>query len=436
MKNYQTVLTGLVLSSLIGLTGCQQNIANSIPSITQTPLPIKTDKPSNNQSYVANDVASTKDGVTQVVKANNQFAIDLYQQLNNHPKPANSNLFFSPFSLSTAMAMLYNAANGETKSQIQKTFHYPALAVLNSNSAALYNQFNVPNPNYELAIANDLWLRQDLTPHPNYLTTIKQYYGSQVTTLDFENNPEPSRQLINKAIANHTKQKISELLAKGSISRDTKAVLTNAVYFKSEWQKPLAVKNGSQPFYNTDGTTSTANLMYSLDRFNYMEDSQAQVIELPYQGGDLSMLIALPKAKGAAAMQSLVKNLNANQLYNWNQKLENKKISLLMPKFKLEQDYQMTRLLSKMGMPIAFSDRADFSVFNDKVPLTIDELVHKAIIDVDEKGTVATASTGVIVVKPVSASYNAEFIADRPFMFVIKDNKSEAILFLGQVNQL
>lgn len=436
MKKYQIAITALALSSLIGLTGCQQNIANGTLRITPTPSSIKTNKPSNNISYAANDSASTKEGVNQVIKANNQFAIDLYQQISVQPKQANSNLFFSPFSLWAAMAMLYNAANGETKSQIQKTFHYPALAVLNPNSAALYNQFNTSNPNYELAIANDFWLRQDLTPNPNYLATIKRYYGSQVAQLDFENHPEPSRQLVNKAIARHTKQKISELLAKESISRDTKAVLTNGVYFKSEWQKPLTIKNGSQPFYNLDGTTTKTDLMGSLDRFNYMEDGQVQVIELPYKGSELSMLIVLPKAKGAKAMQSLIKNLNVNQLDSWTQQLENKNISLLMPKFKLEESYQMTRLLSKMGMPIAFSDRADFSLFNDKAPLTIDEVVHKAVIDVDEKGTVAAASTGVIVVTPISASYNAEVIADRPFMFVIKDNKTETILFLGQVNQV
>lgn len=441
MKNQPLALTALAFSSLLTLTACQQRFIDNAPTVpqakAQTPAIIKTEKPANNNSAaIDHNLTSTTKGINQVVAANNQFAIDLYQQLNNQPEQAKNNVFFSPYSLSTAIAMLYNAADGETKSQIQKTFHYPALNILNPNSAALYNQFNKPNPNYELTSANDLWLSQDLTPNPSYVDTVKRYYGGQVANLDFKNRPEPSRQLINKTVANHTKQMIPELLGKGSITRDTTAVLTNAVYFKSEWQQPLALKNGLQPFYNLDGTTSSTNLMRSLDRFNYMEDGQVQVIELPYKGGELSMMIVLPTSKQPSAMQTLVKNLTANQISQWSQQLEPKKISLLMPKFKLEESYQMTPLLKKMGMPIAFSNRADFSLFNDKIPLAIDDVVHKAVVEVDEKGTVAAALTGVVVVIPVSASYNAEFIADHPFMFMIKDKKSEAILFLGQVNQL
>ena len=431
----------LALGSLLAIAGCNNSLVDNQPmkATADKPIVSKIENPSTpktDKNYIAaDDSASTPEGVKQVVNANNQFAIDLYQQINKQAKQAENNIFFSPYSLSTAIAMLYAAAEGETKQQIQKTFHYPAPAILNPNSAALYNQFNKPNPNYDLSTVNDLWMRQGLSPNQTYLDTVKHYYGGQVTNLDFASRPEPSRQTINKTIANHTKQMIPELLPEGSIKSSTAAVLTNAVYFKSEWAQPLALRNWEQPFYNLDGTTTDVNLMYGINHFDYMEDEQVQVVELPYKGDDLSMLIVLPKSKEPVAIQKLVANLSTTQINQWTEQLESRKVFLIIPKFKLQESYQMESLLTKMGMPIAFSNHADFSLFNDKLPLAVDSIIHKAVIEIDEKGTVAAAATS-IVTTPISASYNAEFTADHPFMFVIKDNKTDAILFLGQVNKL
>ena len=431
----------LALGSLLAIAGCNNSLVDNQPikQAADKPTVSKIENPSTpktDKSYIAaDDSASTPEGVKQVVDANNQFAIDLYQQINKQPKQAENNVFFSPYSLSTAMAMLYAAAEGETKQQIQKTFHYPASAILNPNSAALYNQFNKPNPDYKLATVNDLWMQQGLSPNQTYLDTVKRYYGGQVTNLDFASRPELSRQTINNTIANHTKQMISELLPSGSISRSTATVLTNAVYFKSEWAQPLALRNWEQPFYNLDGTSTDVNLMYGINHFDYMEDEKVQVVELPYKGDDLSMLIVLPKSKEPVAIQKLVANLSTTQINQWTEQLENRKVFLIIPKFKLQESYQMESLLTKMGMPIAFGSRADFSLFNDEQSLAVDSIIHKAVVEVDEKGTVAAAATS-IVIKPISASYNAEFTADHPFIFMIKDNKTDAILFLGQVNKL
>ncbi len=436
----------LALGSLLAIVGCNNSLVDNQPikqtdskpivSKSENPAIPKTDNGYNNKDYIAaDDSASTPEGVKQVVNANNQFAIELYQQINKQAKQAENNVFFSPYSLSTAMAMLYAAAEGETKQQIQKTFHYPTPAILNPNSAALYNQFKKPNPNYELSTVNDLWMRQGLSPNQTYLDTVKRYYGGQVTNLDFASRPEPSRQTINKTIANHTKQMIPELLAKESIKPSTSAVLTNAVYFKSEWAQPLSLQGSPQPFYNADGSTSSEVMMYEIARFDYMEDEQVQVVELPYKSNDLSMFIVLPKSKENAAMQKLVANLSTAQINQWQRKLKNQEILLSMPKFKLEQSYKMETILAEMGMPIAFGSRADFSLFNNKLPLAVDSIIHKAVVDVDEKGTVAAAATSIGVVV-VSASFSAEFHADHPFMFMIKDNKTDAILFLGQVNKL
>nr|WP_269116973.1 serpin family protein [Psychrobacter sp. Ps5] len=431
----------LALGSLLAIAGCNNSLVDNqlIKAAAEKPVVSKTENPSNpktDKNYIAaDDSASTPEGIKQVVNANNQFAIDLYQQINKQPAQSDKNIFFSPYSLSTAMAMLYAAAEGETKQQIQKTFHYPTPAILNPNSAALYNQFNKPNSNYDLSTVNDLWIHQGLSPNQTYLDTVQRYYGGKVTTLDFKNSPEPSRQTINKTIAKHTKQMIPELLAKDSIKADTAAVLTNAVYFKSEWAQPLGLRGSTQPFYNLNGTTTDTNFMYSIESFDYMEDERVQVVELPYKGDELSMLVVLPKSKEAAAMQKLIANLSTAQINKWTERLESKEIFLNMPKFKLEQIYKMESILTEMGMPIAFSNKADFSLFNDKLPLAVDSVIHKAVVEVDEKGTVAAAATS-IVITPISASYNAEFTADHPFMFMIKDNKTDAILFLGQVNKL
>ncbi len=431
----------LALGGLLAIAGCNNSLVDTQPikAADNEPIVVKTENtltPKTDKDYVAaDDSASTPEGVKQVVNANNQFAIDLYQQISKQPEQAENNVFFSPYSLSTAMAMLYAAAEGETKSQIQKTFHYPTPAVLNPNSAALYNQFNKPNPNYELSTVNDLWMSKGLSPSQTYLDTVQRYYGGQVTNLDFASRPEPSRQIINKTIAKHTKQMIPELMPNGSIDSSTATVLTNAVYFKSEWAQPLGLRNWEQPFYNLDGTTTNTNLMYSIQNFDYMEDKQVQVVELPYKGNDLSMLIVLPKSKEPVAIQKLVANLSTTQINQWTEQLENKEIFLIMPKFKLEESYQMEALLSKMGMPIAFGSQADFSLFNDEQSLTVDFITHKAVVEVDEKGTVAAAATGMGMI-PVMATFKAELTADHTFIFMIKDNKTDAILFLGQVNKL
>ena len=434
-------LSTLALGSLLAIAGCNNSLVDNQPikQAAEKPIVSKTENPSNpktDKNYIAaDDSASTPEGIRKVVDANNQFAIDLYQQINKQAKQVENNIFFSPYSLSTAMAMLFAAAEGETKQQIQKTFHYPAPAILNPNSAALYNQFNKPNPNYDLSTVNDLWMRQGLSPNQTYLDTVKRYYGGQVTNLDFASRPEPSRQTINKTIANYTKQMIPELLPEGSIKSSTAAVLTNAVYFKSQWAQPLGLRGSTQPFYNLNGTITDTNFMYSIENSNYTEDEQVQVVELPYKSDDLSMLIILPKSKEAAAMQALVKNLSADQIGQWTHNMKIKAVDLQLPKFKMEQDYKMDGLLAEMGMPIAFDSRADFSLFNDEQSLAVDSIIHKAVVEVDEKGAVAAAATS-IVITPISASYNAEFTADHPFMFMIKDNKTDAILFLGQVNRL
>ncbi|WLW65175.1 serpin family protein [Psychrobacter sp. van23A] len=452
-SKYKCLMSALAVSSLLLIvSGCDSTIKESKPTDTVTNTapnldnPSLSDKNKNNSDYkavskdgfiAADDGASTSDGITQVINANNQFAVAMYQKINGQTEQADDNVFFSPYSLSTAMAMLYTAAEGETKAQIQKTFYYPSMDTLNPNSAALYNQFNKPNPDYKLATVNDLWMQQGLTPNKSYVDTVQRYYGGQVTNLDFNGSPEPSRLIINKKIAQHTNQMIPELLPKGSIPSSVVAVLTNAVYFKGDWKMPFEANSTSeQPFYPLTGEPSDVKMMNMQTDFGYIEDKQVQVVQLPYKGDDLSMLVVLPKSKGKAAMQQLVRDLSADKIKKWNKDLVAQEVNLSLPKFKLAERYDMKGLLSDMGMPSAFQSKAKFKLFDEPLAIKVDDVYHQAVVIVDEKGTEAAAATAIVATE-ASAPIDqpVEFTADHPFMFIIKDNKTDAILFLGQVNK-
>ncbi|WP_300392830.1 serpin family protein [uncultured Psychrobacter sp.] len=446
------VMGALAVSSLLFVvTGCDStmkgtkptdSVVNTASNPEKSSLPDKAKSNADAQAdspvyFIAADAsASTPDGIEKVTTANNQFAIAMYQQINGHTDQADDNVFFSPYSLSTAMAMLYAAAEGETKAQIQKTFYYPSMDILNPNSAALYNQFNKPNPDYKLATVNDLWMEQGLTPTKSYVDTVQRYYGGQVTNLDFESNPNPSRLIINKKIAQHTNQLIPELLPKGSIKPITVAVLTNAIYFKGDWKVPFEVQSTTeQPFYNHIGTSPNIKMMQLQEHFGYSEDKQVQVVQLPYKGDDLSMLVVLPKSKDKAAMQQLVQDLSADTIKQWSKDLVTQEVNVHLPKFKLEASYQMKNLLTDMGMPRAFEKGAGFNLFDNSPPIKIDDVYHKAVVIVDEKGTEAAAATGIVANATAASAPPPVFKADHPFIFMIKDNKTDAILFLGQVNK-
>ena len=434
---HNRVISVLAVTTLVLMaTGCDNTIRNNRASVVTDTIP--HNQPTINHQTLPIEVKAltpTPEGIAEVVTANNQFAIDMYQQINGKSEQVDENVFFSPYSLSTAMAMLYAAAEGETKAQIQKTFHYPAPAILNPNSAALYNQFNKPNPDYKLATVNDLWMQQGLRPNQNYLDTVQRYYSGQVTALDFEGSPDPARQTINKKIAEKTKQMIPELLPKGSIKSDTAVVLTNAVYFKGDWTLPFtAERTSAEPFYNAIGRASTVQMMQQQSYFDYYEDKHIQVVQLPYKGDDLSMLVVLPKLNHKLAMQQLAKSLSATKIKQWRSGLVRQEVNLHLPKFKLDARYQMKKLLADMGMPKAFNNGAEFNLYADGPPIKLDEVYHQAVVTVDEKGTEAAAATAIVGMY-TGMSYPVEFKADHPFMFVIKDNKTDAILFLGQVNK-
>ena len=206
-------------------------------------------KPTLQSTLPPKSIDINDQGIKQVAEANNQFAIDMFQQLYKEDSKINDNVFYSPYSLSTAMAMIYDAAAGQTQAQIRQTFHYPELSVLHNSSAQLHQHFNQPNKPYRLMTNNGLWLQQDLQPNSAFINNVTSYYGAAITPLDFKNQPEASRNLINQKIANQTDGMVKELLPNDSIESDTVSVLTNAVYFKGDWTSPFRLEYQPETFY-------------------------------------------------------------------------------------------------------------------------------------------------------------------------------------------
>jgi len=364
-----------------------------------------------------------------VVDANNQFAFELYSQY----KSKDGNVFFSPYSISSALAMTYEGARGETANQIQAVFHFPRdNSVLRESFLKIYDQINKKDKKYQLHTANALWAQKGYPFLEDYFKLVEKYYGGKVTNLDFIKETEKSRLTINEWVEEQTNDKIKDLIPRRSIDEFTLLVLTNAIYFKGFWLKQFDKKDTKEEdFVVSPGNVVKVDMMHLTDKgaeFNYAETDKLQILELPYEGEELSMLILLPKEN---SLESIESSLNAEKLSTLKSLLREREIDIYIPKFKFETKYFMKEDLCRMGMPTAFSGDADFSGMTGKRDLFISQVIHQAFVDVNEKGTEAAAATAVIM--KLGVSKIKTFKADHPFIFVIQQRETGNILFLGRV---
>ncbi|NYZ76090.1 serpin family protein [Candidatus Micrarchaeota archaeon] len=380
---------------------------------------------------------------SSVVNASNQFALELYSQYASQ----DGNIFFSPYSISTALAMTYEGARGKTAEEMQSVFHFP----LDNNTrragfAAIYSEINRKDKKYNLSTANALWAQKDYKFLDSYFNLISTYYGGSVTNLDFIGDTENSRITINKWVEEQTNHKIKDILPPASITELTRLVLTNAVYFKANWFIPFLNETTEQDF-RVNSTKTIKVKMMSLDgdmaktssgelvslRFNYAETDEAQILELFYDGNETSMLILLPKADNLRGLEQL---LNANKLNEWKAMLKETKLDgVYLPRFKFETKYFMPKTLKDMGMKNAFDpNKADFSGMDGTKNLFISDVIHQAFIDVNETGTEAAAATAVIVNLGMAPGEPKVFRADHPFIFIIQQKNTGNILFIGRVS--
>ncbi|MBN1805663.1 MAG: serpin family protein [Sedimentisphaerales bacterium] len=381
-----------------------------------------------------------------LVTGNNEFAFALYSKLSGEE----GNLFFSPYSISTALAMTYCGARGRTESQMSAVLHYPFFAKPGPETSStlvpdrqkfasvfggIISDLNERGEKggYELRVANALWGQKNYGFLEEYLGLIERNYDGRLNEVDFVRAAETARKTINKWVEKKTNNKIKDLIAKGVLDSMTRLVLTNAIYFKGNWARQFEKeKTEEAPFTLADGKKVDAAMMNQKAEFGYMETSSFQVLELPYVDDDLSMIIFLPKEYDG--LSEFEKTITVENISKWLSKLRKRETIVSVPKFKMTSHFSLASVLESMGMTDAFSGTADFSGINGQRNLFISAVIHKAYVDVNEEGTEAAAATAVTMkLTSIGPSRTPVFRADHPFMFLIRDNHSGSILFIGRV---
>lgn len=380
------------------------------------------------------DSQSTDSGVQEAVKGNNEFAMEMYSEINESGK----NLFFSPWSISSALAMTFEGAKAKTAEEMKTVLHLQGNDLERRSSfAKIFNALNKNNSDYELSTANALWAQENYPFLEDYVNTTKKYYSAEFTNMDFVNKTEESRKTINSWVEEKTNDKIKNLIPAGTLNEMTRLVLTNAIYFKGDWQTPFDKTKTKKENFKVNETTTVQADMMSLkegkEKFNYGETEELQIIEMAYKGKELSMIALLPK-NNISEVESM---LSAEKLNEWKDSMHKKEVYVYFPKFKFETKYFIANNLSEMGMPTAFSSNADFTGMFDSSKtnenLFISEVIHQAFVQVDEEGTEAAAATGVVMAGTAMPTDPIEFRADHPFIFIIQENSTGSILFMGKV---
>ncbi len=335
--------------------------------------------------------------------------------------------------------MTYEGARGKTADEIQSVFHFPKEDSLRRESFLKINDvINKKDKKYTLHIANALWAQKDYKFLDGYFSLVEKYYSGKVTNLNFIKGNEESRLTINSWVEKQTNDKIKNLIPLGALDIMTRLVLTNAIYFKGFWLKQFEKKNTrDEDFRISPGNPIKIPMMHLSGKeakFNYGETDNLQILELPYEGEDLSMLIILPKVDDLEATEE---SLRVKKLSEWKKLLKREEVEVALPKFKFEKACSMKDTLEEMGMPTAFiGGKADFSGITGNKDLNIDKVIHKAFVEVNEEGTEAAAATAVMMTMgflPGTSSIKI-FKADHPFIFIIQEKETGNILFIGRVS--
>jgi len=361
--------------------------------------------------------------------SNNQFAIDFYKQIANEEK---GNIFFFLYSLSTAMGMTYAGAKGVTQEQIAKIFHFAANTdKFHIQLGNTIKQINSKAGKIELRVVNNLWAEKTYPLTKTYPKLMTTAYMAAIKPMDFINKFEESRLSINANILKTTNEKIKDLLPPNSLNTLTRLVLTNAIYFKGDWKIMFKKElTSDRDFFITPQKSIKCSMMSVKSEFNYYEDSKLKALELPYAGNNFSMIVILPNSNNP--LDEITKMLTNDLLADIQRELGKQEVTISIPKFKLSNGYQLKELLSTLGMPQPFTDDANFTGMTTVNNLKISDVFHKAFIEVNEQGTEAAAATAVVVATK-SIQRVQSFIANRPFLFLIKEKSTGTILFMGRV---
>ena len=411
----------LVLVLLLPVMACDQQVAGEL---------LMSDKPRETSPDVS------EGDLSMLIEGNSAFAFDLYRAL----KQEEGNLFYSPHSISVALAMTYAGARGDTAEQMAATLQFlleqerlhPAFNWLDAELANRgEGAQGKDDEGFRLNIVNAIWGQKDYGFLSDFLDVLAQNYGAGLRILDFINETEESRLAINDWVSDQTEGRIEDLIPQGAIDALTRLVLTNAIYFNAAWAYPFDGDiTADGPFYLIDGGQVTVPMMKQTEAFGYTDGEGYQAIELLYDGDELSMVIMLPED---GQFEVFEEGLQADKVSDIIGGLELTDVALTMPQFEFDSEFSLKDTLAGMGMPVAFSGTADFSGMTGGRDLFISEVLHKAFVSVDEAGTEAAAATAVIMKETAMPGQPAEVTIDRPFIFLIRDIETGAVLFVGRV---
>lgn len=374
--------------------------------------------------------AEASGGDTDAAAASNAFAVDLYAQLGS----GDDNLFFSPASITYALAMTRTGARGRTAAEMDQVLHFaPGDPQLAASFGRLMTALTADQEFAVLRLANRLYGQTGFGFRPGFLDDLETHFGAGLEQLDFKADPESARGVINTWVEEQTEDRIRDLLGAGALTPDTRLVLVNAVYFLGTWQKPFPVDaTVDRPFHRAAGGDVGVPFMHVTGRFGYAETGGVQILSLPYKGEGLDMVLVLPAV--GTPLADIEDDMDAAMFAGWLAAPQATEVEVALPRLHLETGFDLAGTLQAMGMGLAFTRSADFSGMAAAGGLSIDDVVHKAYLDVDEKGTEAAAATAVVIrTTSVSPRRPHVFTADRPFILAIRHRETGAVLFLGRV---
>jgi serpin B len=381
-------------------------------------------------STMASPSSVSAEDVEALVRGNNAFALDLYSALSS----CDGNLFISPYSISSALAMTYAGAHGNTAAQMADVLHYDLPPDrLHQSFSELSKLLNAGGKGYQLSVANALWSQVGLRFLPEYISIAERCYDAGLKEVDFVNRTEEARLIINRWVEEKTEHKIVDLIAPRVLDPLTRLVLTNAIYFKGQWEQQFTPDQTEEAsFYLSNEEQAVVPFMHQIGKFKYGETSNAQVLELPYSGNELAMTILLPKPD--SSLSKFEEAMQTDGIQSVLEALCPARVDVSIPRFRFDAELSLSGYLQQLGMTDAFDDNAaDFSGISDTF-LYITHVLHKAFIEVNEEGTEAAAATAVVMgTKSIQLDLPEAFVADRPFVFLIRDLRTGSILFMGRM---
>ncbi len=370
--------------------------------------------------------------ISPAVNGNTEFAVNLYHRLKSAP----GNIAISPCSISTAFAMVYLGARGKTAEEIRKVMHFLMPKRFHSLFSVWRRKLEaVSRPGeIELLLANSLWLQKDFSVLEEFVSGLKKFYEAKLYVVDFARDTEGAMNEINLWVEKKTAGKIKELISRGQLNPQTRLVLCNAVYFKGKWRNRFDVEaTRKEMFWVTSDKSFPVDMMHQKAKVRYKDFGEFEVVELPYNGERVCMVIFLPKdINGLNGLMAFEERLSGVRIKKWLDQLARVKksdVEIALPRFKCGRKFELEDVLKSMGMKDAFSAKADFSGISKG--LSISKVIHQAVVEVDEEGTKASAATAIVVTK--AAVRLRLFCANHPFFFLIWDKDTGTILFMGRV---